>query len=62
MRQTQQTVNLPPLVMRGSIPWLSTNFAGLAQTVERLPCKQDIAGSNPLTQTNNEKAPFDEGL
>ena len=23
------------------------NFAGIAQLVERLPCKEDVAGSNP---------------
>ena len=27
-------------------------IAGLAQLVERLPCKQDVSGSIPLTGTN----------
>lgn len=30
---------------------------GLAQLVERLLCKQDVNGSNPLTSTNNLNGP-----
>ena len=30
----------------------SFNKGGLAQLVERLLCKQDVNGSNPLTSTN----------
>ena len=26
-------------------------FGGLAQLVERLPCKQEVSGSNPLIST-----------
>lgn len=35
----------------GSNPPTIAN-AGLAQLVERLPCKQDVSGSSPLTGTN----------
>ena len=28
------------------------NEGGIAQLVERLLCKQDVSGSNPLTSTN----------
>jgi hypothetical protein len=35
----------------GSNPPTIAN-AGLAQLVERLPCKQDVSGSIPLTGTN----------
>nr|UVY63465.1 MAG: hypothetical protein [Bacteriophage sp.] len=35
----------------GSNPSTIAN-AGLAQLVERLPCKQDVSGSSPLTGTN----------
>ena len=28
------------------------NRGGIAQLVERLLCKQDVSGSNPLTSTN----------
>ena len=27
-------------------------FGGLAQLGERLPCKQEVSGSNPLISTN----------
>ena len=27
------------------------NYGGIAQLGERLPCKQEVSGSNPLTST-----------
>jgi hypothetical protein len=30
---------------------------GIAQLVERLLCKQDVSGSNPLTSTKERKKP-----
>ena len=30
----------------------AARYAPLAQLVERLPCKQDVSGSSPLTGTN----------
>ena len=29
-------------------------FGGVAQLVERLPCKQEVTGSNPIISTKNE--------
>ena len=31
------------------------NEGGIAQLVERLLCKQDVSGSNPLTSTNSSQ-------
>ena len=33
----------------GSNPTPSAKFAGVAQMVELLPCKQRVAGSNPVS-------------
>ena len=34
------------------LSWAPRFNAGLAQLVERLPCKQDVAGSSPATGTS----------
>ncbi len=31
---------------------MQSNYGGIAQLVEHLPCKQGVSGSNPLTSTN----------
>ena len=31
------------------------DYGGLAQLVERLPCKQEVSGSNPLISTKKEE-------
>ena len=31
--------------------WQMRDYGGLAQLVERLPCKQEVSGSNPLIST-----------
>ena len=44
----------PPVV-----PGLAFGNGGLAQLVERLLCKQNVNGSNPLTSTNAAAAQFE---
>jgi hypothetical protein len=36
----------------GSIPSRPTRIGGVAQLGERLPCTQEVIGSNPFTSTN----------
>jgi len=38
------------------------HLGGIAQLVERLPCTQEVSGSNPLTSTKEtrEEKPLDE--
>lgn len=40
----------------GSTPTLGSNHGGVAQLVERLPCKQDVAGSSPAFSTQSADA------
>lgn len=35
----------------GAIKFLAVLYAGIAQSVERLPCKQDVGGSSPSTSS-----------
>ena len=46
-----QTVNLLPSGSGGSTPSPPTLFGGLAQLGERLPCKQKVTGSSPVSST-----------
>ena len=34
---------------------MANEEGGIAQLVERLLCKQDVSGSNPLTSTTSDK-------
>ena len=44
----------------GSTPSRPTNrFGGVAQLGERLPCTQEVIGSNPFTSTTTKNRTFD---
>ncbi len=56
--QREQAVNLPALAYVGSNPTPTTNitvigsdFAGVAQLVERQPSKLNVAGSTPVSRS-----------
>lgn len=44
-------------MVAGSMPAVTASFAGIAQLAERLPCKEDVAGSNPCYRLQRLRCP-----
>ena len=44
---------LAVMVRKGEIQTSKSKSGGLAQLVERLLCKQEVSGSNPLSSTSD---------